>query len=310
MTTTTPLLWKSLTQVNTTDSGPDGEIQGDGQIVALKDGGYVVVWTDDSGVHNPYGSAVMGQRYDSAGDKIGGEVHLTSGFPGDGYDSSPVPCFCDLFAPSVTLLGDGNLAVAFVNEINGDANIYVRIFTPSLTAGRADFIDTGATQTVDPSITALADGGYAVSYTVDDAQIAGRIVSISGFPGPQFSASGLIEADAQTHSELATLSNGDFVVVYQEASSIINLEVLTPTGGKAGYATASLIGSDPDVAALRDGGFVVVWTDPASSSGDIRASIYSNTDTPPSPTSFWSTPPRWERKTRRASSDWPTAAFS
>ena len=145
----------------------------------------------------------------------------------------------------------------------------MRIFSPSLTVGRTDFINTGATQTVDPSITALADGGYAVSYTVDDAQIAGRTVSISGFPGPQFGASG------STHSELATLSNGNFVVVHQGAAGTIDLEVFTPSAGLAGLASAGF-GADPDVAALRDGGFVVVWTDPASSSGDIRATIFSN----------------------------------
>src|SRR5262245_21808803 len=248
--TTTPILWKSLTQVNTTDAGPYNAIQSDGQIVALKDGGYVVVWTDDSGANNTDGAAsVIGQRYDSAGDKVGGEVYLTSGLRGDS------------FAPSVTLLGDGNLAVAFVNEFNGNDDICVRIFTPSLTIGRTDFIDTGATQTLYPSITALDDGGYAVSYTVDDAQTAGRIVSISGFQGPQFSPL----ASGQTHSELATLSNGNFVVVHHDAS-FLDLEVLTPTGSNVGFANVSLGGSEPDVAALRDGGFVVVWTDPASSS--------------------------------------------
>ena len=232
--------------------------QADGQIVALKDGGYVVIWADNSGAFNPNGTAVMGQRYNSVGNKVGGEVHLSTGFPGSVY------------RPAVTLLGDGNLAVAFVNEINGDNDIYVRIFSPSLTVGRTDFINTGATQTVDPSITALDDGGYAVSYTVDDAQIAGRTMSISGFPGPQFGASG------STHSELATLSNGNFVVVHQGAAlGTIDLEVLTPNAGLAGLASAGF-GSDPDVAALRDGGFVVVWTDPASSSGDIRATIFSN----------------------------------
>ena len=256
--TTTPKIWKSLTQVNATDSGPDGVAQADGQIVALKDGGYVVIWADNSGAFNPNGTAVMGQRYNSVGNKVGGEVHLSTGFPGT------------VFRPAVTLLGDGNLAVAFVNEINGDNDVYVRIFSPSLTLGRTDFINTGATQTVDPSITALDDGGYAVSYTVDDAQIAGRTMSISGFPGPQFGASG------STHSELATLSNGNFVVVHQGAAlGTIDLEVLTPNAGLAGLASAGF-GSDPDVAALRDGGFVVVWTDPASSSGDIRATIFSN----------------------------------
>ena len=80
--TATPKIWKSLTQVNATDSGPDGVAQADGQIVALKDGGYVVIWADNSGAFNPNGTAVMGQRYNSVGNKVGGEVHLSTGFPG------------------------------------------------------------------------------------------------------------------------------------------------------------------------------------------------------------------------------------
>ena len=56
---TTPLLWKSQTQVNTSDGG---QFQSDGQIVGLADGGYVVVWTDNSRVHNPAGTAVVGKH--------------------------------------------------------------------------------------------------------------------------------------------------------------------------------------------------------------------------------------------------------
>ena len=65
--TTTPRLWKSLTEVNTADGPvtPTGTaFQGDGQIARLQDGGYVIVWTDDSGTHNPAGGAIVGQRYD------------------------------------------------------------------------------------------------------------------------------------------------------------------------------------------------------------------------------------------------------
>ena len=43
--TTTPKLWKGLTQVNTTDAGA---AQDGGQIVALDDGGYEIIWTDNS----------------------------------------------------------------------------------------------------------------------------------------------------------------------------------------------------------------------------------------------------------------------
>jgi len=263
--TTTPRLWNSLTQVNTTDGGT---AQFQSGITPLQDGGYVVVWTDLSHTYNPLGEAVVGQRYNAVGNKVGGEVMLSQFTNGD------------QFSPAITTLANGNVAVAFDDLFTGDNDIYVRIFSPSLTLGRTDFINTGATQTVDPSITALDDGGYAVSYTVDDAQIAGRTMSISGFPGPQFGASG------STHSELATLSNGNFVVVHQGAAlGTIDLEVLTPSAGLVGLASAGF-GSDPDVAALRDGGFVVAWTDPDSSSGDIRATIFSNDTGVPNPDAF------------------------
>jgi hypothetical protein len=45
----------------------------------LADGGYVLVWTDSSRTHN--GSAMVGQRYDSLGNKV--EVKITQFSSGD-----------------------------------------------------------------------------------------------------------------------------------------------------------------------------------------------------------------------------------
>ena len=259
--TTTPRLWKSQTQVNTTDSGPNGDAQVGGQIAALKDGGYVVVWADGSGAYNPSGTALVAQRYSSAGNKVGGEVNLSSSFPGSAS------------SPAVTVLPNGNLAVAFVGDLFnfGFKDTFVRIFSPALALIRTDTIDDGTTQAGDPSITALANGGYAVSFTADDTQIVGHVVSPAGVVGPGFGLGGA------THSELATLSNGNFVVVH-ESSSSVTLEVFTPNADPVvilpGVDSGS--GLDPDVAALRGGGFVVVWTDPASTASDIRATIFSN----------------------------------
>jgi len=123
--------------------------QDDGQVVALNDGGYVVVWTDFSRTYNPDGAAVIGQAYDSAGNKVGGEANLS------GFNSS------DQFSPAVTLLGNG-IAVAFVVQFGGDDAIVVRNFA----SPRTDAIDGGANQTFNPSITAFADSSYAISYTV------------------------------------------------------------------------------------------------------------------------------------------------
>src|SRR5262245_44458310 len=172
--TTTPRLWNSPTQVNTSDGG---QAQAESQITPLQDGGYIVVWTDLSHTYNPLGKAIVGQRYDAAGNKVvgdsihGGEVMLSQFTNGD--QSSP----------AITTLANGNLAVAFVDLFSGNNNIYVRVFDPSLNFLREDDIDLGPNQTVDPSLTPFADGSYEASYTVGgatDSHVVGRFVSAAG----------------------------------------------------------------------------------------------------------------------------------
>src|SRR5262249_25177722 len=117
--TTTPRLWKSLTQVNTTDAPPPMSgglaFQVDGQVAPLADGGYVVVWTDLSRAYNPAGQAVVGQRYDAAGNKVGSEVDIS------GFDER------DQFSPAIAALPNGNVAGAFVDTSLGE-DIYVRVY--------------------------------------------------------------------------------------------------------------------------------------------------------------------------------------
>ena len=105
--TTTPRPWKSETQVNTTDAGD----QGGGQIAGLRDGGYVVVWEDRSV------NAIVGQRYDSAGNKVGGEVPLTLSQPNANLPTG------NRLNPAVTVLPNGDIAVAFVvRDANSNQN--------------------------------------------------------------------------------------------------------------------------------------------------------------------------------------------
>src|SRR5262245_9760113 len=276
--TTTPHLWKSATQANTTTSGD----QVDSQIAALTDGDYLVVWEDKSHVYNPSGSEVLGQRYDAAGNKVGGEFKITADFIN-----------FNKFSPALTTLANGNIAVAFVTQSSSSNDDIVVQLTGS--SVREDFIDTGLNVTFNPSITALGNGGYFVSYTVGsgaDTDLVGRIVSASGTVGPAATIDP--QLDGQDFSELATLSNGNVVVVYADqfngGATDIKFEILAPTGtpvgvlvtgpsfvfGGAGAASET----DPHVAALRDGGFVVVWTDfDGPDPADIRATLYSNDGT-------------------------------
>jgi hypothetical protein len=261
--TTTPKLWKSQTQVNTADFGD----QTDGQIAATHDGGYVVVWHSFN--------YIIGQRYDSAGNKLSGEV-ITS--------------FSDAEQPAVTVLANGNIAVAATES----TAVYVNIFAPTWGSPlRTDSIDVG-THLTSPSITPFADGSYVIAYTdgigLDNSNnIVARIVSANGAVGSEFALEGANDDDDQNGSQLATLSNGNFVAVYEDefhgsaSDHDVKYGIFTKTGspvtadkfvpGANGFG----LESDPDVAALRDGGFVVVWTDPDTTVTDIRASILSNT---------------------------------
>jgi hypothetical protein len=100
------------------------------------------------------------------------------------------------------------------------------------------------------------------------------------------------QTDNRHFSEVATLPNGNFVVVYQdefngsETDTDIRYAVFSPAGtpvtgpnlvpGGQGLG----LETDPDVAALREGGFVVVWADADSSVTDIRASLLNSVGTP------------------------------
>jgi hypothetical protein len=111
-------------------------------------------------------------------------------------------------------------------------------------------------------------------------------VSAAGDVGSEFALNS--ETDSQTSPELSTLSNGNFVAVYEDeffgsaTDHDIKYGIFTKTGfpiasGAVPGANSNQLETDPDVAALRDGGFVVVWTSPVSSVHDIRASILSST---------------------------------
>jgi hypothetical protein len=127
--TTTARLVKSLTQVNTADTpvAPGGvAAQIDGQIAPLLDGGYVVVWTDSSRTHNPNGTAVVGQRYDAVGNKVGGEVKLS-------LFNSP-----DQFSPAITALPNGNVTIG-MSRTSATTTMMARAatFSGATTAGRS-----------------------------------------------------------------------------------------------------------------------------------------------------------------------------
>ena len=137
------------TRVNTSVVGDQCEPS----VAALKNGGYVVAW---QGLDSSQ-TGIFLQRYDSNGSKLGGQVRVNSVTSNDQED------------PSVAVLSGGGFVVSWTSEHqDGDGyGIYAQRYDANGNRLGTEFRVN--TQTIgdqtDSVVTALADGGYVISWT-------------------------------------------------------------------------------------------------------------------------------------------------
>ena len=120
---------------------------------ALEDGGFIITWSsryqdgDSSGIH--------AQRYDANGNNVGAEFQVNT------YISS------EQREPSITALADGGFVITWPSSQNGDSyEIYAQRYDANGNNLGTEFqvntyISSGQ---FEPSITALADGGFVVAW--------------------------------------------------------------------------------------------------------------------------------------------------
>jgi hypothetical protein len=175
------------------------------------------------------------------------------------------------FDSSVVGLAGGNFLVTYTDfAADPGGDIRARLYSPDGTALGSDFaIDThNLFDDTQSSVTALADGGFVVSYTRGFGGNIGIRARVFDQDGIQVTSSIIVHADSdQTNSSVAGLSSGGFVVVWQDDSSD---EVYfrryqsdgTPLDAdRVLMDTAGSINEDIHVVALADGGFAVAYTD-------------------------------------------------
>ena len=282
----TPTIWRGLSQVNSRDGG---FAQTESDIVALPDGGYLIVWEDRQFAND---TDMWGQRYDAAGIPVGGQFSVETV-----TDSQTVP--------ALAAFADGRVLVAFsddfadldtwVDRLDANLNHYP---DPSTSHNiLRDSIERSGWNSTDPSISVLADGRYVVTYTYEagspnDLDVYAQVMNADGTKGALVRVNtDAVNADS---AEVVTLANGNFVTVYRHERDRANLpgdhDVLFQINNAAGdlVANNAVAGaadtadaSQPDVAALTGGGFVVIWTDGAgdSSGQGIRATVYASAGT-------------------------------
>lgn len=132
-------------------------------VAVLKDGNIVVVWASFGQDGDKQG--IYGQRLSPTGTKLGGE------FPINQYPLN------NQRTPSVAALADGGFVVAWISELQRDANrsvdVYARRYNASGTALGNEFpVNPSPTRVcANPVVAAAPDGGFAVAWSQREALV-------------------------------------------------------------------------------------------------------------------------------------------
>ena len=213
--------------------------------------------------------------------------------------------------PTITGLANGGFVVSWwdFSGTLGDASrasVKAQLFEAGGAKVGTEFLVN--TQTADdqerPTITGLSNGGFVVSWddesgTLGDAESTSTKAQIfdasGGKVGTEFLVNTLTNA-RQTDSAIASLSDGGFVVSWEDTGGGKVGDLFLPAGIKAQIFSAAgvkvgtefLVNTEltsrhyaPEISGLTNGAFVVSWTEfrPGSldvvSSNEVKAQIFS-----------------------------------
>ncbi|WP_157218518.1 beta strand repeat-containing protein [Flavisphingomonas formosensis] len=266
-------------------------------VAALASGGFVVTWTDNSGVGgDPSSSGIKAQIFDANGIAVGSEflVNQTT----DGAQKMP----------SVAALSSGGFVVTWTdNSLQGGdtsvSSVKAQLYDASGAKVGSEFlVNTNTANGQDtPVVASLSGGGFVVSWH-DSSQIGGdpnkdavkaQIYDASGARvGSEFLVN-TQTASNQQQETITGLASGGFVVAWADASGKggdadnygIKFQIYDAAGNKVGVETlanSTTAGAQlaPSVAALSDGSFIVSWADYSGQGSEmgtagIKAQIFA-----------------------------------
>ena len=266
-------------RVNTYTSGD----QNGAAIARMADGGFLVTW--NSSAQDGSGFGVYGQRYTSTGALSGGEFRINTTAVNDQYYSA------------IAVLADGSYVITWQSNIQDGAGygVFGQLYTSTGSLqGTTEFQinTTTASEQVEASVSALAGGGFVVtwqSFNQDAANSYGvysRLYNSAGNPASgEFLVNTYTTAD-QSDVSTTALADGGFVVTWMSAGQDgSGMGAYGRRYNSAGTATTGefLINTTttgyqkyPFALALADGGFVVVWTSLDGSGFGVYGQRYSS----------------------------------
>lgn len=254
-------------------------------ITGLTNGGFVVTWQDglagstsgSSTLGDASGSAVKAQLYAADGSKVGGEFLVNT--QTNGSQASPV----------VTGLSNGGFVVSWQDQNSTSGDIKAQIYGANGAPVGGEFLINSATANNQntPAITGLPNGGFVVAWTNQGSvapDIKAQVYDANGAKvGSEFLVNSASANFDQERASIVTLSNGDFVVTWNDFRTgnwEVRGQVFHP-----GASGATKVGSEftvdtayynsrmvAGVTGLANGNFVISFED---TSGEVRAQVFT-----------------------------------
>ncbi|MBE9072706.1 Calx-beta domain-containing protein [Microcystis sp. LEGE 08355] len=233
---------------------------------ALKDGGFVIVWSSQGQDGSDWG--IYGQRYDINSNKIGSEFQINTYTQNAQYN------------PSITALNSGGFVVVWASKLqDGSGNpIYGQRYDTNGNKVGSEFQISTYTEDTQwwepyPSVTTLNDRGFFVTWASELGDVNGNIY------GQRYDANGnkvgtafpinTYTSGIQIQAAAITLNNGDLIVAWQSYPQNnghwgLYGQRYDNNGNKLGnqfqiHSSPYYDYSDPKIAVLTDGGFVVTY---------------------------------------------------
>jgi hypothetical protein len=245
-------------------------------VAGLNDGGFVAVYRGQ--YRDASGDAVIGQRFDASGARVGGEFLVNTSSGGTQYQ------------PSITALADGGFAVAWYSDGLRDGEYYDVFFQRYDAAGQAVGLETRANTAISGNIYAAQYEPHIIQLTTGDILVAwrsdGQDGSSSGVYAQRFSSAGVaiggeFQLNVYTNNEQSdpqlTATASGFVAVWtsydQDGSYYGVYARLYDNSGNPTSAefrvneTSYHYQMEPTVATLANGGFAVAWRSYNGSTG-------------------------------------------
>jgi hypothetical protein len=244
------------------------DAQGAPSVAMDADGDFVVTW--DSRKQDGSLSSVFAQRFDAAGNPVGGEFRVNS------FTMS------SQFGPSVAMDADGGFIVAWqgFDQDGSELGIFAQRFDAAGNPVGGEFQVNSFTsgRQWQPAVAMDADGDFVVTWESygqdgDSSGVFAQRFDAAGNPvGGEFQVNSFT-IDTQEAPSVAMDADGDFVVAWWELDRLYGYDrgvfaqrydaAGNPVGGE--FRVTSLTADDieeiPSVAMDADGDFAVAWTD-------------------------------------------------